>query len=267
MKGLVNTHVTAIAGANVTDVVKHLKEDDNTYKSIICCVGTNNCSAEDFNSDVITESYKDIITAAKAKVRDPKEIRIVSVPPRSDSEDHQENVDMLNTCLELLAQVDGVTFIKNDLTFKLSDGTPNDGYLLKDGLHLNNRGTNRIARNIKLKLGSDAVSENVAKSKKKQMTKSRPYMEEEQQEVQETNLDHAFWTNARQKASGRRPHSLNNRPRRNQDYPRRDSRCNYCMEFNHSTHECGFRKPAVCRQCFEAGHKQKFCAEVNQIYY
>ena len=43
-----------------------------------------------------------------------------------------------------------------------------------------------------------------------------------------------------------------------------NKRCMNCKEFNHSTQECGFRKPAQCRQCFSYGHKQKFCSEFRQ---
>ena len=51
----------------------------------------------------------------------------------------------------------GVTFISNDKSFRLADGQPNDGYLCKDGLHLNYRGTSRLIDNLRLaKLPPDA---------------------------------------------------------------------------------------------------------------
>ena len=48
-------------------------------------------------------------------------------------------------------------------------------------------------------------------------------------------------------------------------YSRNESRrCNYCAEYNHSTNECGFRKPVLCRQCGAPGYKQKFCVDFTR---
>ena len=67
----------------------------------------------------------------------------------------------------------------------------------------------------------------------------------------------------REERRGNFRRSSNDAPRgagfRNQHH--HSERCGYCAEHNHSTRECGFRKPAVCRQCSSKGHKQKFCSE------
>jgi SMC interacting uncharacterized protein involved in chromosome segregation len=132
---LVKTQVTSLPGAKLTDVMKHLQDNDRTYSSITCCIGTNDCACDLFAGEEVSETLKNVVEVAKSKVNDPKDVRIVSVPPRTDSDDYQENVDVLNTCLSAIASDGGVSFINNDPTFKLNDGSVNDGYLLGDGLH------------------------------------------------------------------------------------------------------------------------------------
>ena len=44
----------------------------------------------------------------------------------------------------------GANFVSNDKSFRLIDGQPNDGYLHNDGVHLINRGTARMIRNLGL---------------------------------------------------------------------------------------------------------------------
>ena len=134
---LVMTKVTSLPGAKVTDILKHLEEDEEKYRSITCCVGTNDCAEDTFDADALAKSYRDVITAAKAKVNDPKDVFVVTVPPRTDSSKFQEKVDVINANLASIVRDDDITFINNDPTFKLGDNTVNDGYLLSDGLHMN----------------------------------------------------------------------------------------------------------------------------------
>ena len=50
----------------------------------------------------------------------------------------------------------------HDPSFRLADGQPNDGYLLADGLHLSNRDSNRLVKN----LGLITTNTNVTSRKK-----------------------------------------------------------------------------------------------------
>ena len=47
----------------------------------------------------------------------------------------QKNVDIANAYLASLAKQPHIDLVNNDASFKLSDGTADDGYLLKDGLY------------------------------------------------------------------------------------------------------------------------------------
>ena len=73
-----------------------------------------------------------------------------SIPPRTDDDIRHQRVEELNTILQDVSAKVGVTFISNDKSFRLADGQPNDGYMCKDGLHLNSRGTSRLIDNLQL---------------------------------------------------------------------------------------------------------------------
>ena len=62
----------------------------------------------------------------------------------------QLRVEELNSVLQENSTTLGAKLISNDTSFRLADGLPNDGYLSADGLHLNYRGTNRLATKHRL---------------------------------------------------------------------------------------------------------------------
>ena len=259
---LVNTQVTSLPGAKVTDVLKHLRDNDADFNNILCCVGTNDCTNDDFDGDAIAKTYKSIVEIAKAKVSDPKSIKLVSIPPRCDSKTYQERVDTLNACLASIATDDGLTFINNDSTFKLGDGTPNDGYLLNDGIHLSDKGTNRLVRNMQLKVNQKAINGNVVK-KKQQNTK----------QLRDTRLDSApvnvesNWKEVPYRRSTRPPFrrsAISDGQRPNVEYGDRADHgkmCWFCGERNHISTNCRHGKRIFCYTCQGEGHKAKFCSQ------
>ena len=155
-----------------------------------------------------------------------------------------------------------VKFTSHDTSFRLADGQPNDGYLLADGLHLNQRGSNMLARN----LGLASATTNVTTRK---IVKSNL--------PQNKNIDvdgdttHPFWQHARAKAArnakrtdgGNTQNNGRERPThtsRSQPQQRANAEsCEYCAEPGHCTRDCGFRDFTTCRQCGQHGHNQKFC--------
>ena len=255
---LVKTQVTSIPGAKTKDVLKTLQKHDETYASIVCCVGTNNCSTDEFDGDEVTKSFKDIVTTAKTKVIDPKHVRIVSIPPRSDSTDYQEHVDILNACLSTISRDEGVTFVNNDPTFKLSDGTPNDGYLLSDGFHLNTRGTNRLVHNMQLSVSNKVTNGNIAKPKRPQKSTNQNISSGNWQG--QVNSKRNRWQQNSNKSL------IDNRKSDNfsqEEYlaPQTDRRCWFCGETNHVSHNCRHGRKITCYTCQGQGHKAKDCLQ------
>ena len=142
--------------------------------------------------------------AANRKVGTPSDITVSSIPPCIDNVQHQQHVEELNVILHDISNKFGAVFISNDETFRRADGRPNDGYLLRDGLHWNNQGTNRLA--INLQLTSEGVDVNKAKPKRKERTRRVDLNTENPPHDDDTadNFQHAFWQTAQ--AKGRRVH-------------------------------------------------------------
>ena len=143
------TVVKSLPGAKVNDITKYLNNDDGHYRQIVICVGTNDCT-EDLDMELVGKQYEDLVQMALKKVATKDDIHISSMPPRTDVAERQRRVEELNTVIQELVAKVGVKLTSHDTSFRLADGQPNDGYLLADGLHLNQRGSNRLARNLGL---------------------------------------------------------------------------------------------------------------------
>ena len=148
---LIKTKVEYTKGAKIADVVQDLTNANDQYGSIIVCIESNDCAQEKPPMEELSDTMKQVIKKSIEMVQNKEDVIISSIPPRTDKEHYQQNIDLLNGLLLSHAEEEGITFINNDTTFKLSDGSPNDGYLMNDGVLLTESGTNRLAKNLKLK--------------------------------------------------------------------------------------------------------------------
>ena len=147
---LIQSEVTCIRGGKIQDVHNKLKSNTTTqYNSISIVVGGNDC-----NSTADAASVEDLAESYRSMVKDVKEhcsdVRIATIPPRNVGEVTSSRIDALNAALVEMCSEDGITLINNDETFKLRDGSINDGYYVQDGVHLNKAGSNRLAKNLKV---------------------------------------------------------------------------------------------------------------------
>jgi hypothetical protein len=146
-RNLKNTSVFCHKGAKVKDIAADLdKYEDKKFGNLKMVVGTNDAQEVENVQDIVI-SYEELLSKAKTKA---DTVTVSSVCPRGD--EHQENVTLLNIGLLDLCGALNVDFVDNDTTFLLRDGTINDAYIIGDGPHLTKNGTNRLARNLKLKM-------------------------------------------------------------------------------------------------------------------
>ena len=280
------TKVTSLAGANIVDITEHLTNDAAHYRQVVICVGTNNC-ADDIDIDQLTQQYEELVRVAADKVSSTDDIIISSVPPRTDKVERQRHVEELNSLLQDLATKVGARYISHDLSFRLADGQPNDGYLLADGLHLSNRGCNRLVLN----LGLTTTKSDVTKRKKHRRDDKNNNIQHDYDD----DTSHSFWQHAKGKVTRHLRRNDNNKNikqdqhantkatrhsmRSTQPQPQQSrlntkgrrvpennernfdwGNCDFCAEPGHSTAQYGFNDYAICRQCGQQGHKQKLCA-------
>ena len=147
---LIQSEVTCIRGGKIQDVHDKLKSNTTTqYNSISIVVGGNDCNstADAASVEDLAESYRSMVKDAKKHCSD---VRIATIPPRNVSEVTSSRIDALNAALVEMCSEDGITLINNYETFKLRDGSINDGYYVQDGVHLNKAASNRLAKNLKV---------------------------------------------------------------------------------------------------------------------
>lgn len=128
-----------------------------------------------------------------------------------------ETIETVNVGLRVLSGEENVTYVDNIPTLHLADGTVNDGYLLRGGVHLTRIATNKLARNLSLKskdcskgVCAEYVPNRQAKNEQHHRTNSGssagprkltfPINNEKSTESdKQHSLRRSFWDNARQK--------------------------------------------------------------------
>ena len=73
-----------------------------------------------------------------------------SICPHRRAPEVLDRIGALNAGLSVLCDELGATFINNDPSFHLQDGSVNDGYLLPDGVHLTKPATNKLVTNFEI---------------------------------------------------------------------------------------------------------------------
>lgn len=152
---LKGTEVISISGGKTADALQRLSDLNENYKSVTICIGTNDCSSTSFDAEETSTTYKELVQSAIEKTADCTRVTVASIPPRLDNSENQNRVELLNAGICSIANETGCCFSNNDAAFSLADGTPNDGYLCRDGLHLNSAGTNKLLKALKVQTTAD----------------------------------------------------------------------------------------------------------------
>ena len=116
-------------------------------------------------------------------------LALSSIPPRADKTRAQKRVEELIQIIQT-STTPVTKFITNDTSFRLADGLPNDGYLSADGLHLNYRGTNRLATNLGLTAAGQDVQSAKTRTNRNQGDRSSTRQNERSQCQQTDNEWH-----------------------------------------------------------------------------
>ena len=160
-------------------------------------------------------------------------------PRRLDCHIHNiHNAGLVTLCADKK-----VIFADSTPSFTLGDGSVNDGYLHRDGIHLTHAAVNRLAKSLRLKKRNDA-SGVCSGERKPQYQHPHP----------PTALNHggdAEWTTVRRR--GRPAVSA-----RRVSGSTRVS-CHFCGEEGHSKDNCRHGRPIECHACHRPGHKSKLC--------
>ena len=149
---LVDTDVISLPGGKLADIKKKLEQLPNGFDSITVLAGGNDCdTSPPTSAETIVDAYSAVIDTALVNART---VTISSVCPRLTTTETTNTIDAVNAGLVSLCVEKRVTFINNTSSVTLSDGSVNDGYLQRDGVHLTTAAINRVAKNLALKVKS-----------------------------------------------------------------------------------------------------------------
>ncbi|CAH1801393.1 unnamed protein product, partial [Owenia fusiformis] len=294
---LENTDVTCIRGGTISDVHKRLTEKADRYDKIYLQIGSNDCKR---NSDVelICENYKMLLKGAKQCC---ESLVVSSITPRLDDNEAQARVEQVNGFLICHCIDEDVKYIDNDTTFKLQDGSINDGFLAPDHLHLADAGTNRLIKNLNIKTNMSDIT----KPKETRFPPRRPNQKPNEQlrqtrstapppmNSQTYEAPHQPPRRPSTHATRRPPNHVPQRPSKNSNPkpsldgyiqtnkpkqsnayqpPRQHSnmntdnvqKCFKCSETGHLANSCWHPAMVRCHACKELGHKQSNCPNTHQ---
>ncbi len=218
---LLDTKVISKAGASVNDINSVVDRLPDKYPKITLVVGGNECeNSADKTPEDITNSLGSLIRSAKTKA---DKIVVSSICPRLSKKETQEKIDAVNAGLNVVcSDITDVAFIDSTPTFRLGDGSINDGYLLPDGVHLTGNGVNKLAQKLELPVANSMEG------------------------VVRTKTDH-------------RQHRSGDVTTRNTHGDRQ--RCYFCFERGHVKGNCYQGREVKCHNCGKLGHKSKFCVD------
>ena len=142
--------VRNVSRDKLADVKRKLEQQPSGFDTITVLAGGNDCdTSPPPSAEAVVEAYSAVIDTALVKART---VIVSSVCPRLTTHKTTNTIDAVNADLVHLCDEKSVTFIDNTPLFTLSDGSVNDGYLQRDGVHLTTTAINRVAKNLALKI-------------------------------------------------------------------------------------------------------------------
>ena len=137
----------------ISDIKSAVEQLLPGYETITLVTGGNDCEDEPAKlAEAIVTSYCELIDAAKMKCQS---VTVNSICPRisSNNEELQNNIVSVNAGLVASCNdKEGVTFSESTPSFRLSDGSINDGYLMSDGVLITRAAMNKMAVKLNLKI-------------------------------------------------------------------------------------------------------------------
>ena len=296
-----NTQVDAVSGATpgaITKLLQNHKAKGKNFSQVIILAGGNQLNYDESESD---HGIDETISAMKATVMAAQElsskVSVCELPPRTHKDCAADVISRFNGRLTEIA----CDIIPTQDNFYLADGTPNDGYLDRDLIHLNIRGSAKLVKSMGLEL-RDPVCRNVVRSK---AAYKNPRMQEPQSPKNPPRTRYTDVVRPQQKTSSARfqqknppPKPLTNQvppPTQRQTSPapphaKKQNNvspikrppplqpeydfCGYCGEPGHNHLTCRHGGPVTCNECGMKTHKKNgalittsnFSARINGRY-
>ena len=202
---LVATKCICIPGGHIKDIQGKVDQfpAGNTLCRAVLVVGGNDCDGRQDTpiSDILAQ-YKDQIEGAKSIATS---VTVSSVCPRRKSTELNECIDTLNAGLQGLCDDLQVEYVDHSHSFKLQDGTFNEGFILPDGVHLTRAATNKLVSNLRLELRQGEVTAHRDHRRRAEDGSPAEDAAQTPDSPEQPHLDYSFWQTVTKKFRHRKP--------------------------------------------------------------
>ncbi|CAG2248127.1 unnamed protein product [Mytilus edulis] len=211
---------------------------------------SNDCASNLFDEESFRDDYQTLVMTAQSKCEN---VVISSICPRLD--DRFGNIRLGNIVLSKIACDENCLYIEHDDDFRLPNGAINSLLYNRDGVHLNKKGSVKLANSL------DIFEKQVAKqvtrpsnARKSGGAPQRGYQRNNRQAARQSKP--TATRNAQHVRYERHSQSEN---RRHNETNEDELSCWYCGEGNHISKNCRHGQYLQCKRCNEYGHKLKHC--------
>ena len=191
---LVATKCICIPRGHIKDIQAKVNEFParNRLCRAVLVVGGNDCDGRQDTpiSDILAQ-YKDLIEGAKSIAT---YVTVSSVCPRRKSTELNEYTDTLYAGLQGLCDDLQVEYVDHSPSFRLQDGTFNEGFLLPDGVHLTRAATNKLVSNLRrLELRQGEVTAHWNHRRRAEGDGPAEDATQTPDSLEQPDLDYSFW--------------------------------------------------------------------------
>ena len=149
---LEKTDVQTLNNSTINDAKETRKTLNRQFKKTTLVVGRNDVDKTQVPiAEDVVKNYDELICMAQSRSED---VVVCSIMPHMNMSEMTTDVmeQVHSGLLSLCAEKENVCFIDVTSMFKLEDGSFNDGFMCEDGVHLTNRGVNKLAKLLELRV-------------------------------------------------------------------------------------------------------------------
>ena len=262
----IDTEPICIRGGHVSDITAALlnKPDNEKYDNIILQVGSNNCTNTFFNPEDFKDDFQILVKTAQSKCNNAV---ISSMYPRLD--DKFGSIATGNETLSKIASDENCFCIDNDDCFRLQ---PTDSINVTmynaDGVHLNNRGTYKLAENLGIRCIQENYVNRDSKVGRARGEHNHAHRRKEHDSNSQVRSRHSDG-DVRHNHQNVRRHNSGQSDRRNASYAqsntyRLNGQKHYRRRYSHDDY-VNSKSDVLCWYCGESNYVSKNCRHGDYI--
>ena len=244
--------ISGVKYDGIDDVLSNLESKNKRYGSIYIVAGSSDCQQTDATTEAICLNAKKVVEHAADM---SQKVVLSSVLPRTDDSTAQLKSENVNLKLKSMSSpLETVSFCDLNGSFLSADKCVNDALLLRDGLHPNFKGSQKIIDNLH-------INANVRRYQGQAPPQN--WTSKSNSSVPPPLLPRPDW-NGNPNQPPLMPYSshqpgFSHMPPTSSSQTWNQPTCTNCKLSGHTAYRCPQTKNVLCFKCRTVGHRQKDC--------